>query len=186
MWMAVGGVLLSRGATPSGFSRQTLGYPGGSQREVDLKMSSGHGKHARRTPRATTVALTVSFVVAFAAVAAAVLMHIADSATAPASAPAPATGAAQPIMQEGRLIAVTPNSLTAQGADGVARTYVIDAQTNGITMSGSHIGTAANAFAVNDEVAILGVTRDGANVATVVAHREATAGNGAPMDYALP
>lgn len=150
-------------------------------------MSSGHGRHARKTPRATAVALTVSFVVAFAAVAAAVLMHIADSASRPASVPAPTVGAApQPIMQEGRLIAVTPNSLTAQGADGVARTYVIDAQTNGITMSGSHVGTAANAFAVNDEVAILGVTRDGANVATVVAHREATGGNGAPMDYALP
>ncbi|GAS96861.1 uncharacterized protein RMCC_3827 [Mycolicibacterium canariasense] len=136
------------------------------------------------------MALTVSFVVAFAAVAAAVVMHVADSATAPSSAAAPAAearaGAGQPIMQEGRLIAVTPNSLTAQSADGVARTYVIDAQTNGITMSGSQVGNPADAFAVNDEVAILGVTRDGANVATVVAHREATGGNAAPMDYALP
>lgn len=151
-------------------------------------MNSGHGKHARRTPRATAIALTVSFVVAFAAVAAAVLMHIADSASTQASAPAPAptVGAGQPIMQEGRLVAVTPNSLTALGADGVARTYVIDAQTNGITMSGSHIGTAASAFAVNDEVSILGVTRGGANIATVVAHRQATGGNAAPMDYALP
>jgi hypothetical protein len=149
-------------------------------------MSSGHGKHARKTPRATAIALTVSFVVAFAAVAAAVLMHIADSAATQASAPAPTVGAGQPIMQEGRLVSVTPNSLTAVGADGVARTYVIDAQTNGITMSGSHIGTAASAFAVNDEVSILGVTRGGANIATVVAHRQATGGNAAPMDYALP
>ncbi|MDX1872038.1 hypothetical protein SBI67_07900 [Mycolicibacterium sp. 120266] len=149
-------------------------------------MSSGHGKHARKTPRATAIALTVSFVVAFAAVAAAVLMHIADSAATQASAPAPAAGTAQPIMQEGRLVAVTPDSLTAVGADGVARTYVIDAQTNGITMSGSHVGTAASAFAVNDEVSILGITRGGANIATVVAHRQATGGNAAPMDYALP
>jgi hypothetical protein len=149
-------------------------------------MSSGHGKHARKTPRATAIAFTMAFIVAFAAVAAAVLMHIADAASTQASAPAPTVGAGQPIIQEGRLVAVTPNSLTAVGADGVARTYVIDAQTNGITMSGSHIGTAAGAFAVNDEVSILGVTRGGANIATVVAHRQATGGNAAPMDYALP
>lgn len=149
-------------------------------------MSSGHGKHARRTPRTATICLTASFVVAFAAVAAAILMHVADSTTTPVQSHPPAADTGQPITQEGRLIAVSPDSLTAQGPDGVARTYVIDAQTNGITTSGSHYGAAAGAFAVNDEVAILGVTRDGANVATVVAHRDVTGPDGPPMDYALP
>ncbi|MBI3227967.1 MAG: hypothetical protein HYZ39_23230 [Mycolicibacterium cosmeticum] len=149
-------------------------------------MSFRDGRHARKGPRSTAIVLALSFVVAFAAVAAAVIMRVADSAATATPPPAPDGGISQPISQEGRLIAVSPNSVTAQGPDGVARTYVVDAQTNGITPAGSQMGGTANAFAVNDEVAILGVTRGDTNVATVVAHRDATGPNGPPMDYALP
>ncbi len=148
-------------------------------------MSFRDGRHARKGPRSTAIVLTLSFVVAFAAVAAAVIMRVGDSAGA-TSPPAPDAGISQPISQEGRLIAVSPNSVTAQGPDGVTRTYIVDSQTNGITATGSQMGSTASAFAVNDEVAIVGVTRGDTNIATVVAHREATGPNGPPMDYALP
>jgi hypothetical protein len=153
-------------------------------------MVTGHGKHARKPPRAATICVTISFAVAFAAVAAAVLMRVADSGAAAPHADqpttAPAAGDGQPVTQVGRLIAVSPNSLTAQGLDGVARTYIVDAQTNKITTTGSQMGDAASTFAVNDEVSIVGVTRDGADVATVIAARDAAQLNGPPMDYALP
>lgn len=147
-------------------------------------MGNGPGKHARKTSLSTTISLTISFAVVFAAVAAALLTRSADSGAAPNPQP-PAASAIQPVT-EGRLIAVSADSLTARGSDGVVRTYVVDANTHGITPSGSRIGGTSEAFAVNDEVAIVGVTRGDATLATTVAHRDATAGNGPPMDYALP
>lgn len=147
------------------------------------------GKHARRTPISTTISLTISFAVAFAAVVTALVMHTAgstQSAQPHNPAPAPVANAVQPVMQDGRLIAVSPTSLTAMGADGVARTFLVDNQTHGITAAGSQMGDTAAAFAVNDEVSIIGVARGGDKVATTVVHRDATGPNGPPMDYALP
>ncbi|MGK2867797.1 MAG: hypothetical protein ACSLFA_14340 [Mycobacterium sp.] len=150
-------------------------------------MGIAPGRHARRTPHTTVISLAMSFTVAFAAIVAALIMHLADSGAVTAHpAPAPAANVVQPVTQQGRLIAVTPDSLTAQGSDGTARTYVLDSQTHGITATGSQIGDTADAFAVNDEVSIIGVARNGANVATTVVHREAVGPNGPPMDYALP
>ncbi|MGW0161308.1 hypothetical protein ACWDUN_18570 [Mycobacterium sp. NPDC003323] len=147
------------------------------------------GKHARRTPYSTTISLTISFAVAFAAVVTALVMNLVgsqESARPHEPAPSPVVNAVQPVMQEGRLIAVSPTSLTAMGADGVARTFLIDGQTHGITAAGSQIGGTSTAFSVNDEVSIIGVARGGDKVATTVVHREATNLNGPPMDYALP
>lgn len=152
-------------------------------------MGTAPGRHARRTSHTTAISLTISFTVAFAAIVAALIMHLADSgavATSPTPAPEPAANVVQPVTQEGRLISVTPDSLTAQGPDGMARTYVLDSQTHGITAAGSQIGGTADAFAVNDEVSIIGVARNGAHVATTVVHREAVGPTGPPMDYALP
>ena len=151
-----------------------------------MDMSTGHGKHARRTPHTTVLSLSISFAVAFAAVVTAFIMHLADSGTAaPRPEPAPVAVTA-PVIQEGRLIAISPDSLTAQGPDGVARTYRVDGQTHGITAAGSQLGGTAASFAVNDEVSIIGVTRGGDNVATTVVHRDVAGLNGPPMDYALP
>lgn len=150
-------------------------------------MRIGPGKHARRTPHTTVISLSISFSVAFAAVLAALIMHLADrGAAAPAPAPAPVANATQPVTQQGRLIAITPDSLTAQGSDGVARTYRVDDQTHGITAAGSQLGATAESFTVNDEVSIIGVTRGSDNVATTVVHRDVANLNGPPMDYALP
>ncbi|KRD05916.1 hypothetical protein ASE48_17385 [Mycobacterium sp. Root265] len=149
-------------------------------------MGTGPGKHARRTPHTTAISLSISFTVAFAALVTALIMHVADSAVAaPSPEPAP-VAVTQPVTQEGRLIAISPDSLTAQGPDGVARTYRVDDQTHGITAAGSQMGGTTENFTVNDEVSIIGVTRGGDNVATTVVHRDVANLNGPPMDDALP
>lgn len=149
-------------------------------------MGTGPGKHARRTPHTTVISLSISFAVAFAAVVTAVIMQtLAPGDAAPRPEPAP-VAVTQPVTQQGRLIAVSPDSLTAQGPDGVAHTYRVDDQTHGITAAGSQIGGTTENFTVNDEVSIIGVTRGGDNVATTVVHRDVAGLNGPPMDYALP
>jgi hypothetical protein len=149
-------------------------------------MGTGPGKHARRTPHTTVISLSISFAVAFAAVVSALIMHLADtSVAAPRPEPAP-VAVTQSVTQEGRLIAISPDSLTAQGPDGVARTYRVDDQTHGVTAAGSQMGGTAESFTLNDEVSIIGVTRGGDSVATTVVHRDVANLNGPPMDYALP
>ena len=144
----------------------------------------------REMRRTVTIFLTISFAVVFASVTAAILARNADPV--PTAAPAQQIQNAavphveQSISQEGRLIDVTPTSVTAQGVDGVARTYLVNADTNAITVAGSRVGDTAGAFTVNDEVSIVGVVRDGTAVATAVAHREVTALNGPPMDAVTP
>ncbi|MBB5168613.1 hypothetical protein [Mycobacterium sp. AZCC_0083] len=92
------------------------------------------------------------------------------------------------MSQQGTLVAVTPDSLTARSSDGFARTYQIDAQTTAITDDGSRVGSAGSSFVVNDEVSILAVIRDGKAIATTVAGRAVSDLNGPPMDdvAALP
>jgi hypothetical protein len=63
---------------------------------------------------------------------------------------------------------------------------MITADTAAITGTGSQVGTAGSAFAVNDEVSIVGVMLDGTPVATAVAARSVSSLDGPPMDYALP
>jgi hypothetical protein len=153
-------------------------------------MGKTNTMHDREMRRTVTIFLTISFAVVFASVTAAILARTADPV--PTAAPAQQVQNAavphveQSISQEGRLIDVTPTSVTAQGVDGVARTYLVNADTNAITVAGSRVGDTADAFTVNDEVAIVGVVRDGTAVATAVAHREVTALNGPPMDAVTP
>ncbi|CAM3276157.1 hypothetical protein H7J08_12360 [Mycobacterium frederiksbergense] len=149
-------------------------------------MGTGPGRHARRTPHTTVLSLSISFAVAFAAVITTLLMHLMDTGVAaPRPEPAPAA-VTQPIILEGRVIAISADSLTAQGPDGVARTYRVDDQTHGITAAGSRLGGTAERFTLDDEVSIVGVIRGGDNVATTVVHRDVANLNGPPMDYALP
>ncbi|BBY31663.1 hypothetical protein GCM10023114_32850 [Mycolicibacterium sediminis] len=145
-----------------------------------------HGTYDRETRRMVAIYLSISCAVAFAAIVAAVLVRTAGGVTPAAAAPTISSAAAQTISQEGRLVAVTPTSLTARGADGVARTYAVTAQTNAITASGSQLGDAVGTFSVDDEVAIVGVVRDGTAVATAVAHRAVSALNGPPMETITP
>jgi hypothetical protein len=146
-------------------------------------MASRHLKQTHRRPRLTVVIAVASFAIACTAITAALAVH-AFTGGGPAARHAQVAAPAEPqsLSQEGRLVAVTPTSVTAQSIDGFARTYVIDAETNAITEHGSLIGGAATAFAVNDEVAIVGVVRDGRAVATAVADKQVSDLNGPPMD----
>ena len=82
------------------------------------------------------------------------------------------------------MIAVTPESLTTQSADGSTSTYAITPNTTAITETGQS-GSPAASFTVNDEVMVVGTRQDGAVVATAVADKSAVGPQGAPMDYGL-
>ncbi|MCV7012425.1 hypothetical protein [Mycolicibacterium madagascariense] len=138
-----------------------------------------------RTPSRTTIIFaTTSLIVAVIAVVAALAAHAlyGGGATAERKVVQLTPAVAQPISQEGRIVAVSANSVTARSDDGFARTYVVDAQTNAITEHGSIIGSAGSAFAVNDEVSIVGVVQNGTAIATAVADKQVSDLNGPPMD----
>jgi hypothetical protein len=146
-------------------------------------MASRHLKQDRATSRATLVMVAASFAIAFAAITAAIAVHVIDGSPTPARASAHVVSdVQQSVSQEGKLVAVTPTSVTALSIDGFARTYVINSETNAITKHGSLIGGAGTTFEVNDEVSIVGVVRDGTAVATAVADKQVSDLNGPPMD----
>lgn len=142
-------------------------------------------KHRRRHPddtRLNRVFTAVTAAVLFAAVASAAVVYFVGSSVpyrgdAPQAAVPP-----QPVSQQGTLVAVTVDSATARSANGFARTYLINGDTTSITDTGSRIGSASAAFAVNDEVSIFAVVQDGTAIATTVAGREVSNLNGPPMD----
>ncbi|MDT5128599.1 MAG: hypothetical protein QOH54_4243 [Mycobacterium sp.] len=132
----------------------------------------------------------VTAAVVFAAVVSAAVVFFVGSSIpygqgTPDTDPAPAP---QPVSQQGTLVAVSPDSLTARSSDGFARTYQINADTTAITDHGSRMGSAGSAFDVNDEVSILAVIRDGKAIATTVVGRAVSDLSGPPMDSvaALP
>jgi hypothetical protein len=146
-------------------------------------------KHLRQQPQDRQfkrVFVVVTAAVVFAAVASAAVAYFVGS-SAPNGQGMP-DAAPQPVSQQGTLVAVTPDSLTARSSDGFARTYKINAQTTAITDAGSRVGSAGSSFVVNDEVSILAVIRDGTAIATTVAGQAASDLNGPPMDdvAALP
>lgn len=147
-------------------------------------MASRHVKQNRGWPRANHLVAIASLVVAFAAITAAIAVHVIDGSPTAARDYGHATPVApqQPLSQEGRLVAVTPTSVTAESVDGFARTYVINSETNAITAAGSSIGGAGTFFAVNDEVSIVGIVQGGTAVATAVADKQVSNLNGPPMD----
>ncbi|ORW30154.1 hypothetical protein AWB91_22575 [Mycobacterium paraense] len=93
--------------------------------------------------------------------------------------PAPVS---QPVRQEGTVIAVSADSVTARSADGYTQTYLVTPNTAFIT-NGARSAAAAAHFAVNDHVDIIGTIRNGRALATAVADRDVTNGNGSPMDH---
>ena len=147
-------------------------------------MAPRHLKQDRSRSSVNTVAVVASLALAFVAIVAALAVHVIDGSTTAQQQGARVTAAApqQPVSQEGRLVAVTPTSVTAESMDGFARTYVITPETNAITAAGSAVGGAATSFAVDDEVSIVGVVRNGKAVATAVAHKQVSNLNGPPMD----
>lgn len=150
-------------------------------------MSSRHRVQEQGLNGANFTIAAISAAIVFAAVvSAAVVYFIGSSVSYAGQAPVPDAVPPQSISQEGTLVAVSDNSVTARGADGWDRTYVVNADTAAITGAGSQVGSAGSTFAVNDEVSIVGVMLDGTPVATAVAARSVSSLSGPPMDYALP
>ncbi|KAA0080470.1 hypothetical protein CIW52_22825 [Mycolicibacterium sp. P9-64] len=150
--------------------------------ESESQMGSKHLRQEPQDRQFNRVFVVVPVAVVIAAIASvAVVYFLGSSASQGQDSPATTT-ASQPVSQQGTLVAVTPDSLTARSADGVARTYQINAQTTAITDSGSRVGAASSAFVVNDEVSILAVIHDGTAVATTVAGRDVSDLSGPPMD----
>jgi hypothetical protein len=89
----------------------------------------------------------------------------------------------QPVSQEGTLISVSANSLTARSANGYTQTYLVTSDTLAITNGGSEPFGVAPRFAVNDEVNIVGTMRNGTVLVTAVAHRDLGHGDARPMDF---
>ena len=135
-------------------------------------------RHLKRNPSLTTArALGAASVLAVGPAAVGVLLLLPPSG--------PAVGAqaqAKPVSQQGRVVAVTDDSLTARSADGSARTYLLTPQTTSVTEAGGAVDPAALPFQVNDEVTIVGEMRDGTAVATAVAARNVSNLDGPPMD----
>lgn len=143
-------------------------------------MASKHAKQDGKS-RVSAVMVVTLAALAFAVISAFMAVRVVSDGTTVARTPV-APALQQPISQEGRLVAVSPTSVTAESMNGFARTYLINSQTNAITTEGSLVGGAGSAFAVNDEVAIVGVVRDGTAVATAVAEKQVSNLDGPPMD----
>ena len=145
------------------------------------------GKHRTRTSRSNLVIGSIAASVGVSSVLAAAIVELVapDASTAVTSAP-PQAAQQQPesLNQQGRVIAVGPDSLTTQGADGMIQTFAVTPATTAITGDG-HAASPAASFTVNDQVMVVGERQGGAIVATAVADTSAVGPDGPPMDYGL-
>ena len=143
------------------------------------------GRHRAKASRSNLVIGSIAASVGVSSVLAAAIVELVspEASTAATSTP-PAARPQQPLTQQGRLIAVTPESLTTQSADGSINTYAVTPSTTAITGSGQSASPAAS-FTVNDEVMVVGTRQGGTVVATAVADKSAVGPQGAPMDYGL-
>lgn len=128
------------------------------------------GRHRAKVSRSNLVVGSIAASVGVSSVLAATIVElVSPEPSTAATQPAP-----QPVTQQGTVIAVTPESLTAKTADGATQTYAITPDTNAITP-----------FTVNDVVTVVGTRQGGAVVATAVAEQSAVGPQGPPMDYGL-
>ncbi|MEM6108209.1 hypothetical protein AAHS21_18510 [Mycobacterium sp. 050272] len=101
---------------------------------------------------------------------------------APAHVTSATPSASVPVSQEGVLIAVSADSITARSASGYTQTYLLTPDTTVITGNGSKPLTVASHFTVNDAVDIVGTVQGGRALVTSLAHRSVGHGDGPPMD----
>ncbi|CAM2840521.1 hypothetical protein BST27_08615 [Mycobacterium intermedium] len=107
----------------------------------------------------------------------------ANRATEAAAVTVDAPSHARPVSQEGTLIAVSADSITARSADGYTQTYLLTPDTTVIAAGDNQPATAASYFTVNDEVTIVGTMQRGTATATAVAARHLAHGGAQPMDF---
>ena len=144
------------------------------------------GRHRTKTSRSNLVIGSIAASVGLSSVLAATIVELVtpDQSTAATNVPPQAAHPQVPLTQQGRLISVTPDSLTTQSADGMIQTFSVTPDTTAITESGQS-STPAASFTVNDEVMVVGTQRGGTVVATAVADKAAVGSQGQPMDYGL-
>lgn len=90
---------------------------------------------------------------------------------------------AQPVSQEGTVVAVSTDSVTMRSADGQTQTYRFTPDTTVVSHGTRQPITAAPHFTVNDKVIVVGTIEGGRALATAVAYRGAGHGDAPPMDY---
>jgi hypothetical protein len=151
-------------------------------------------RRARITPRArrstsTTIVDVASVSVLCVASLAALMVSAVASETPSRTADVIAHGqlrGPQPVSQEGTLIAVSAESVTARSANGYTQTYRVSPSTtlitDGFNAGQGQLAAATSRFKVNDEVEIVGTIQGGTALATAVADRDAGHGGGLPMD----
>ncbi len=142
------------------------------------------GRHRAQTSRSNLLIGSIAASVGVSSVLAAAIVELVEPQSPTAGAPTPPQTVQQQVSQQGRVIAVTPDSLTTQGADGLIQTFAVTPQTTAIRSEGQSASPAAS-FAVNDNVTVVGTRQGGAVVATAVADTSAIGPQGRPMDYGL-
>ncbi|OBG31250.1 hypothetical protein [Mycobacterium sp. E3198] len=141
-------------------------------------------KLARRVWGVATVCDIVTGAVVCAASLTALVTNTAEPEKPTVEATLGPAPVSQPVRQEGTVIAVSADSVTARSADGYTQTYLVTPNTAFIT-NGGRSASAASYFAINDHVSIIGTIRNGTALATAVADRDVANGSGSPMDQVV-
>src|SRR3954465_8703951 len=95
------------------------------------------GKHRAKVSRSNLVIGSIAASVGVSSVLAAAIVELVSPDAPTAATPAPPPVAKQQsLSQQGRLIAVTPDSLTTQSADGMVQTFAVTPSTTAITGDG--------------------------------------------------
>lgn len=157
--------------------------------EQDRSPNTVRGGALKRS--AGAVWFPASIAVAFAGFSAAVVVAHTEPepvreqpAASSYTAAQPQAAQSQMMSQQGTVVAVTADSITARSADGYTQTYLVTPNTTAVTSNGGESFTAATPFAVNDQVAIQATVTSGTATATAVADRAVIGQQGVPMDYA--
>lgn len=152
--------------------------------EPSEQRPSARRKLARRAWGVATVCDILTGAVVCAASLTALVTNAAEPEKPTVEATLGSAPVSQPVRQEGTVIAVSADSVTARSADGYTQTYLVTPNTAFIT-SGQRSASAASRFAINDHVAIIGTIRNGTALATAVADRDVINGSGSPMDQVV-
>jgi hypothetical protein len=169
---------------------------GAKHRMTDLPGRRRMTSRARRSTSSSTTFVDVACASVLCAAGLAGLVVSAVASETP-SRPADVVSHGQPlapqsVSQEGTLIAVSAESVTARSANGYTQTYQVGPSTTLITpgfdaeksrnAERSQPAPAIARFKINDEVEIVGTIHGGTALATAVADRDAGTGDGPPMD----
>ncbi|MBO0677562.1 hypothetical protein JRC04_08825 [Mycolicibacterium sp. S2-37] len=151
---------------------------------MSAKHRSPQSVNTRRTSSLPVViGGSLSFTVATAGVLAGAFVHFAapEPVEAPPGPPQAANSA--PVTQHGTVVAVTSDSVTTRGDDGVIQTYRITPDTTAVTLDRQQAANPSASFAVDDRVSVFATVQAGQQIATAVADQEAVGPDGPPMDY---